>query len=260
MRNRIAHYLFGALWLLFLLFGTVTTCQATPIYTNEETGYRIEIIDEAQLLSPEDEIALIPYMMPITTYGNVAFVTVDYTGETAEDNARDYYMDLFGTDSGTLFLIDMSNRYIWIHSDGEIYKTLNTDYANSITDNAYELASDCQYLSCAQSVFEQIYTLLEGGRIAQPMKYICNIIIGLILSVFILFTWMSIFAYRKRPKSKEMLAIIDHSFQYEYRDLRTLRAKRELRSQSSSGGVFRSRGGSRGSGGFRSGGGGGHRF
>ncbi len=222
-----------------------------------ETNYRVEILDHAKLLTLEQKEQLIPYMMPITKYGNVAFVTVEDTGETAEENARNYYMNLFGTDSGTLFLIDMTNRYIWIHSDGEVYKTINSGYADSITDNVYKLATDKHYLACAQAAYEQIYTLLEGGKIAQPMKYICNIFIGLLISIMVNFTWMAVWAYRQRPKTKEMLDMINHSFQYEYRNLEKNGEKREKitgSGGSSSAGI----GGGRG--GVRSGGGGGHRF
>lgn len=227
--------------------------------TNPTTGYRVELIDNANLLTDEEEAKLIEVMKPITAYGNVAFITNDYATYrgSAEECARESYLELFGTDSGTVFLIDMYTRYIWIHSDGEVYKTINTNYANTITDNAYKLATNKQYYNCAVKVFEQIITLLEGGRIAQPMKYICNAILGLIIALSLNFTWMAILAYCKRPKNKEILANIPHSFEYGVPRFKHTHTTKE---KTSSGGG-RHGGGFRGGGGvFRSGGGGGHRF
>lgn len=236
-----------------------TETQLTP-YHNAETGYYVYILDEAELLTTAEECDLQEAIMPITAYGNVAFVSVDYTAYSSEETASIVYSKLFGTDSGTLFLIDMDNRYIWIHSDGAIYDIITTSRANSITDNAYTLATDGEYYQCALSVYSQIQTLLEGGKIAQPMKYICNIILGLILAVAINFCWMSYCAYIKRPKNKELLEGIQHSFHY---GQPTYQYRHQTRVAKASGGGHGHGGGhvhSGGGGGHRSGGGGGHRF
>ncbi len=227
-------------------------------YTNPITGYEAVIEDIAILLSAAELESLMEHVQPITEYGNVAFVTVKQTHYSSEETARNYYYDFFGTESGTLFLIDMDNRYIWIHSDGDVYKTINTNYANTITDNAYQLATDQKYYECAIKVYGEILTLLAGGKIAQPMKYICNVFLGFMIALLINFCWMTCHAYLKRPRQKELLAGISHHFDYEIIRFKYSHNKRERKSSSSSGhggGGFRG-----GGGGFRSGGGGGHRF
>ena len=52
------------------------------------------------------------------------------------------YREKYGSESGTIFVIDMDNRNIWIHSNGAINRTINKAYAETITDNVYTYASD----------------------------------------------------------------------------------------------------------------------
>ncbi len=226
---------------------------------NSGTGYYAIIEDYEELIPFTQMQALMDIMMPITEYGNVAFVSTDYAPDSSDETAREYYSKFFGTDSGTLLLIDMDNRYIWIHSDGEVYKTINKGHANTITDNAYTLASDGDYYGCATKVYTQILALLEGRRIAQPMKYICNVFLGIILALTINFCWMAYCAYIKRPKNKEMLANIPHSFSYHNAEY-VFTHKTQSQHSSGGGGGGRVGGFSGGRGGGRSGGGGGHRF
>ena len=124
MRSRIR-----AAFLLAMLVGVIsygTVCYAEEVYINNETGYRVVLEDDAQLLSDEEKAELITQMQEITAYGNAAFKTIDDNDRSAEYFARQYYQSQFGTDSGTLLLIDMDNRMIWIHSDGAVYQVITT--------------------------------------------------------------------------------------------------------------------------------------
>lgn len=112
---------------------------------------------------------LLQYLIkPITNHGNVAFVSVDYNYDSTEDYANEVYSDLFDEDDGTLFLIDMDNRMIYIRSDAKLNQKITEAYANTITDNVYRFASKEEYFECANQAFEQIYKVLEGEKIAQP--------------------------------------------------------------------------------------------
>ena len=238
--------------------------------------YKVMILDAADLFTDEEKEDLRHVMYDISEYGNVALVTMDYVYPNTEEFAAETYQDLFGTDSGTLFLIDMDNRYLWIHSDGEIYKIINKGYANTITDNVYRYASDGEYYRCAEKVFSQMLTLLRGGKIAQPMKIICNIILSLIVAVIINFWFVSRVSRIKTRKQKELLAGLSHYMYYTDPTLEltrrnntgdaTMNGFRGSGGGRSSGGSYRggfSGGSFRSSGGFRggrSGGGGGHRF
>ncbi|MBQ7058943.1 MAG: TPM domain-containing protein, partial [Firmicutes bacterium] len=158
------------------------------VYTNPDTGYKAYIIDEADLLTSSEEGKLVEDMKPVTAYGNVMFLsTNDNNRGSSKDYAKSFYRQYFGSASGTIFLIDMDNRNIWIHSDGRIYRTVTTAYGNTITDNVYTYASKGDYYTCAAEAFRQEVKILDGGRIAQPMKYICNALIALVAGSLITF-------------------------------------------------------------------------
>lgn len=258
---------------LMTLFCVVCCRMDANAYGN----YEVMIIDASDLFTDAEKENLRDIMYEVSEYGNVALVTMDNVYPNTEEFAAEAYYDLFGTDSGTLFLIDMDNRYLWIHSDGAMYKTISKGYANTITDNVYRYASDGDYFRCAQKTFEQMLTLLKGGKIAQPMKVICNLILSLIVAVIINFWFVSRAAGIKKRKQKELLAGISHYMYYTDPVLELTRRNNTgdatmngYRGSGgggrSSGGSFRSYGGGFRSsgggfrGGGRSGGGGGHRF
>lgn len=159
-------------------------------YENSSTGYFAYLSDEAELFSQEEEAKLEEKMVPITAYGNAAVVTARVIGQDTNEFAKDTYKSLFGGGvSGTIFLIDMGNRNIWICSDGEIYKTITKGYANIICDNVYRHATKGRYYQCASEALSQITVLLDGGKIARPMKLITSVLLALLLSC-ILNYWM----------------------------------------------------------------------
>lgn len=88
------------------------------VYVNQDTGYQVFLEDEAKLLTKDQQMELSEVMKEITVYGNAGFVTTDGNPFSTENFARDYYRNRFGTESGTVFVIDMDHRNIWIHSDG----------------------------------------------------------------------------------------------------------------------------------------------
>lgn len=238
------------------------TTYAPDVSHNKETGYYLRIDDQADLLTETEEKELKKVMEPITTYGNVAFVSISKNPEYSTNRyAEKYYEEQFGYSSGIIFLIDMEERYLWIYSNGEIYKTITKSYANTITDNVYPYASDREYLTCASTAFAQINTLLEGRHIAQPMKYISNALLAIVLAFFInYFLVMTLSRSRKANTSQLLNGIFSKA---EIRNPQTTfvnQTKRYSPQQSSSSGS-RSSGSSRSfSGGGSRGGGGGHRF
>ena len=122
--------------------------EETGCYVNPDTKYRICIEDRAELLTGEQRKELSQAMQRITAYGNAAFLTTDRNAASTESLARSYYMERFGTDSGTVFVIDMDNRNIWIHSDGAVYKVITSAYADTVTDNVYMPSGECKIKSC----------------------------------------------------------------------------------------------------------------
>ena len=134
------------------------------LYSNDETGYDALINDDAKLLSDWEKDELIKDMAPITQWGNVYFQTVDdYFNMSPEELSANLYEYMFGYNaSGVIFLIDMYQRWIYIYSDGEMYKAIDSDYAQFITDNIYKMATNAEYYSCALSAFTMIQMKLTG--------------------------------------------------------------------------------------------------
>ncbi len=231
--------------------------ENSSLYTNPDTGYEIFLSDEADLLTDQEEVQLTEYMEPITQYGNCAFDSVYVRSGSSYSYAEQYYGDYF-EESGTLFLIDMGNREIHLYSSGEIEKTVTASYANSITDNIYTYASDGDYYQCAQKAFTQELTLLQGGRIAQPMKYISCAFLALIIAFLINYFIVRAKAKNKKSPQYEIMKAVAVSAAV---GGATTAVTKVVRHSSGGGGGFGGRGGSSftggGGGGFS---GGGHKF
>lgn len=227
-------------------------------------GNHVVIQDDANLLTPEEEEKLSEEMKKITEYGNVLFKTINYNsqGSTAY-YARKYYHDTFGNGvSGTMFLIDMQYRMIYIFSDGKLYDVITKSKADIITDNVYRYASREDYYGCASEAFSEIYTLLAGGKINAPMKIIANTILSLVIAALIGFL-LSIWKARlKSPNTKDIVKLLNKKVEVHGDFTYTKDGQRRVYSPqtSDSGGSYHSSGGSSGGGGGSSGGGGGHRF
>ena len=59
----------------------------------------------------------------------------------------------------------------------------------------YTYASDADYYICAMKVYEQEYTLLQGRKIAQPMKYISNALLAVVIAVVINYIIVRVYPY-----------------------------------------------------------------
>lgn len=221
-------------------------------------GYRVLISDDADLLTDSEEASLLEIMTELSQYGNVGFKTTYFpTSSSTSSYARQYYHSTFGTDSGTVFLIDMKNRNIWIFSDGYMYTVLTTSYADTITDNVYKLASAADYYSCAYKVYSQELQLFKGQRIAQPMKYIGNALIAVALAMLANFFIAKLTTSNGKAQRREIISklhVNTHITSPQVRHVSTTRRYSPQSSDSSSGG------GGGGGGGGSSGGGGGHSF
>ena len=155
------------------------------LYTNPQTGYSVYIDDSEDLLTDSEEAQLVEDMKPITEYGNAGFVSCEnYDYSTASYSAR-RYSSLFGSESGTLLVIDMGMREFYIKNDGAISKVITNAYSNTISDNIYRYASSGDYYLFAATCYAQIYTLLAGGKVAQPMRYISAALLALILGILV---------------------------------------------------------------------------
>lgn len=249
-------------------FGAESGMTASDPYAyNEDTGYEIYIDDWADLLTSSEEDELMNIMGTITAYGNAAFISIDSNPESSvEAYAEKYGYTHFGNDSYTLFIIDMDYRKICVYSDGEIYNTITTAYANTITDNVYSYASEEAYFDCAYEGFLQIATLLDGGSIAQPMKYISNALLALVLALLINYFIVMFVSRSAKASETELLCginkkvtIIEPTKTFLHQTKRYSPQNRNSGPHGRGGGGGGHRGGG-GGGGHRGGGGGSHSF
>ena len=220
---------------------------------NSTTGYETVIIDSADLLSDGEEKSLLEDMTPITEYGNAVFYTVDTNYGQTSYTAREKFNQLYGSNrvSGTLFIIDMANREIYIYNSGQLSYTMTSSKSNTITDNVYRQASAGNYYRCASETFQQINTVLSGGRIAEPMKITSNIFLALIIGMLIAYSLVRVSSTVAKPSEKELLAAIQlRQSLNNYNKVFTHQTRRYDPPSSSGGG-----GGGGGGGGHSSGGG-----
>lgn len=239
-----------SLWLFataLIMFFSPTNILANT-YENGETGYEAIIVDEARILSSEEESKLLKEMEGITEYSNVAFVSVAENRYSTERLAEKLNEQYFGGASGIVFIIDMDNRYIWIDSMGAARKTITTDYAQSITDNVYSYASDEDYYKCASKAFAQMHSLFEGQWIAQPMKYISNALLAVAIALLINYFVVRMLSRASKASNSQIMGGI-----YTKVDVNNARANFTHQTK-----VYSPRSSSSSGGGGRSGGGGGH--
>ena len=233
-------------------------------YVNQENGNKVTITDDADLLTDGEEKELEGIMIKLSEYGHVGFYTTMSGSSDITDTAERYYLSKLGSkeESGTVFVIDMNIRELYIITAG--YKNMgmrsviNSSRASTIADNVYTYATDKKYYKCAYEVFNEELTLMEGGRIAQPMKLTSNILLALVIGFIVAFLLVRAFSAKVPPTENELLAAIQTRQNlngYQKSFTHTTRTY-SPRSSGSSGGGGGGRGGG-GGGGFS---GGGHSF
>ena len=199
--NKILKYI---ILIIALFIGCNVYAEALE-YTNESTGYKVVIEDDADLLNDSEEQLLLEQMKKLTTFGHAIFKSISDNNTSAVSYSESYYYNNFGNNNGSLFFIDMDNRKIIITSGGANSKVITTGKANIITDNVYRYATWEQYYNCASKAFEQIDTLLNNGKIAEPMRHTSNIVIALITAFFINFFIVLKNSTTKKAKNKEIV-------------------------------------------------------
>ena len=205
-KGKIGYKLFGfAIMFVCVLMVWSWQVSAQTVYTNQETGYVVIIEDDAQLLSDSEELAVKEVMQQITEYGSAALKTISENDIPAESFVENYYYDQFGSNSGTVFLIDMDNRKICLYNNGEIEETVQKSDSETITDNVYTYASDADYYRCCDMAFEQVLALLQGQNIRRPMKYASILFLAVILALMVNYFVVRACSATGKPSDKELL-------------------------------------------------------
>ena len=204
--------------------------------TEKYGEYQLIIEDDADLLNSSEELLLKESMIKLTEYGNIIFKSIDKNTTSTASYAKSYYNNRFGKQSGTVFLIDMKNRKIYIFSNGDNYTKVTDSKAETITDNIYEYATDKEYYKCAKKAFEQILTVIEGGKIAEPMKYISNAVLAVMISLFINFAIFKLATNNSKANGTEQIKECERFLEHTPPVVTKVGQHREYSPQSSSSG------------------------
>lgn len=202
------------LFIITILTFTIRV-NATEIENNNNSRYRVIIEDDADLLTDQEEEELKKSMVPLTEFGNVLFKTTQNPNNmNSLKYIKNYYYSILKNDKGVAFYIDMSARQVCACATGGLDSIITTSKCNTIMDNVYTYAKKSQYLKCAEETFYEISTLLEGGRIAETMKYFCNAIISIMMGLFSTYGFYMIYATNRKATRKELIGECEVKLNY----------------------------------------------
>ena len=252
---------------LFIVSGIVLAARSENLYTmkNEETGYYAVIMDSAELLNEEEERKLEEYLDRMTEYCSAIFLTSNETHSSSMHEYSKAMLEKIGksvdmTDgyNAVIFVVDMDKRQLTIYAGETAAKVITTAISNSITDNTYTYASRGDYYGVARETFTQLYQVLDGQAIAQPMKYITTALLAIFAGLGI-----SLILVRRKTKRKkaDVSSVMDalEICRFDPEVTVALIREEKVRHEEASGGGFGGGGGhfGGGGGGFSGGGGGG---
>ncbi len=178
--------------IMLLSFPVYASAAEETAYQNTETKFQVVIMDDLDLLTDDEERKLADDMKPLTVYGNIAFWTTDEYTFNEIDQARQMRKELFGFDSGCIFVINMKVRKLTIQSFGTINESVTDSLARSITSNVSRYATNRDYYTCSKNAFSQILAVCEKQHISEPLKIsgyvVISIMLGLIIAIAVAFS------------------------------------------------------------------------
>lgn len=269
-RNRIRYFsaflLFLSLFFRIAIQGFALSGRdvlSSSVYSNSSSGYKAYLLDESDLLSSFEEEEVKEAMIPLTEYGNIAFISGEGS-YSASSTARNLLEEAFPSGSASILLIDMGNREIRIQSAGTLYKTINSQVADSITDNIYRYASNGDFGKTAVMAFRQMNAKMEGRFVETPMRWISNFFLAGALALLLNFLLLVSGKQNEAVGASAILGAMVPEFIIAQKRKDLLSQDKTFIPRTRSSGGRRGGGGFSGGGSFggggRSSGGGGHRF
>ena len=255
---RFRHAVCALVIMLLAILQVAPACAAVT-ETNSDTDYKMIIDDQAGYFSDDEIDDLIDVMTPITDYSNVAVLTTEsHSYSSTSRLAEAYSDDNFGSYTNRIvFVIDRDLNEIYLDTGGKIRRTINSSRATSITDNTYVYATASygrDYYTCAYKTMEQVLTLLEGGRIAEPMRYICSALLAIIIALMLNYFIVMFYSRSRKESAKEILGGIYSDVKITNPSTAFVNQTKRYSPPSSSGGGSSGGGGSPGGGGHSGGG------
>lgn len=242
------------LTLVLLISLQPTFSNAVAVESNStNSNYSIIIEDDADLLTEMEEQQLRTQMKVLTEFGHVMFKTTNTAnGISSLRYIQNYYYSKLGNQSGVAFYIDMNKTQICACATGGLDRIITSSKCDTIMDNVYRYATKGDYYSCAKETFSQMDRLLNGGRIAESMKFYCNAILSIMISLFISYGFYMLISGNKKASKKDLISECDISLEHSPIEVKKTGSHRVYSPVSDSS----SSGGSSGGGSFGGGGGG----
>lgn len=213
---------YSALFTLFLLVTVLVLSSSSNVYatetatnynlsgTNKSTGYEYILEDSANFIDDAVKGRLISQMKKTTEYCNIAVVTTtSHPYGSTESYAVNTFEGYFGNGAnGVIFVIDRDLDEIYLACEGSTQRTIPNSKCNSICDNTYIYATsshDYDYFTCCTETIDQVNTVLAGGHISQPLRYISSIFIALAAGMIFCFVYALSLSKGRKAKSNELM-------------------------------------------------------
>ena len=244
--------------MLLILLGKFLLSQVAALVTSDGT-YEVYIDDRSALMTEEERESLKKQLSELTVYGNMVFFDTGYHNySSAQKYAEARYRDLCGMEPGVVFLIDMSNREIWLAATGSPKNKLTSAICYEITDKTYLYATKRDYYACARATFTEVQHILEGGYLLPIMRILISLFLALIVALII--NLIRLVSSRTNISKQENSPTLYGTFRKKrsHKEIyKTVKKRYHQDSSSSGGGSSGGGGSSSGGGGFS---GGGHSF
>ena len=216
---------YSALFTLFLLVTVLVLSSSSNVYatetatnynlsgTNKSTGYEYILEDSANFIDDAVKGRLISQMKKTTEYCNIAVVTTtSHPYGSTESYAVNTFEGYFGNGAnGVIFVIDRDLDEIYLACEGSTQRTIPNSKCNSICDNTYIYATsshDYDYFTCCMETIDQVNTVLAGGHISQPLRYISSIFIALAAGMIFCFVYALSLSKGRKAKSNELMGCL----------------------------------------------------
>ena len=165
--NKMRRTVGAVLVLIFLLLPGMGVYAAEAgvfdgagLFTSEESE---ELQREAEEISREYDMNIL------------VVTTVDAEGKNARDYADDYYMNHGyydnGAKGGTLYLIDMDNREIYMCNTGDMSRFITDVRREDVLDAGYEQVANGEYHDCIANMMSETVHWLERGIPSDQYTY-----------------------------------------------------------------------------------------
>lgn len=188
------------LLLLSFLFCLVPSYVDAATVPNVDSSKKI--YDYANLFTLEEENILYDKVSDYIDSSNydMVIVTVSDNYSSPSSYADDFYdYNNFGYDdnySGILYLIDLSNREIFISTTGDAISLYDDRWVNNTLDDLYDYASLNDFYGSAVSFIEESdYYYHSGGVVKKEVNWLLSIIVALIVPSVVV--WIMISSHKK---------------------------------------------------------------